>query len=359
MNLDKLIGGLLIAGFDGLTVLDHIREMAKKRGLAGVILFKRNIESLEQMVALSRELHGLFESPPLVSIDHEGGKVFRPDEPFTRFPGNDVTGRMGAEIVKAVGAAMARELKAVGINWNFAPVVDVNSNPDNPVIGSRSFGSDPELVGRMGCALIRGLQEEGVAACAKHFPGHGDTSTDSHKTLPVVARPRQDLEQIELPPFRKTIECGVASIMTAHVLYRSLDAARPATLSPDIIRGLLRSQMGYNGVVVSDDLEMKGIANDRSVADAAVEAIAAGVDVLLICRSADAQNQALDALGRAVRSGDLAEERVKEALARVNALASRFALSGPPELETARSMVGAEGHRVLCRTIEKSAREQA
>jgi beta-glucosidase-like glycosyl hydrolase len=216
---------------------------------------------------LVRELQGVARDaahslPLLVGVDQEGGRVARLKEPWTVWPPMRAVGRIGSEdIARQVGAALAAELSACGIRYDFAPDVDVDTNPKNPIIGDRSFGDDPRLVGRLGAAMIRGLQDAGVAACAKHFPGHGDTDVDSHLDLPAVDHERSRLDEIELVPFRKAIEAGVATIMTAHVLVRSLDEEVPATLSPRVIDGLLRREMKYGGLIVSDDLEMKAVAD--------------------------------------------------------------------------------------------------
>jgi len=289
-------------------------------------------------------------------IDHEGGEVFRPGEPFTRFPANRVLGRTDPETVRAVGRAMARELRAVGVTWNFAPVVDVDTNPDNPIIGPRSFGPDPELVGKMGCALIRGLQDEGVAACAKHFPGHGDTFTDSHKVLPVVDKSAEDLERVELAPFARAAACGAASVMTAHVLYPAWDPERPATLSERIVGDLLRMRLEYDGVAVTDDLEMKAIEENHDLGDAAVAAINAGVDMLLVCRSADKQARILEALIEAARTDEIPGKRISNAMRRVQMLKSHFLSDAePPDAEAARRIVGCAEHRRLAEQAEAAA----
>jgi beta-N-acetylhexosaminidase len=255
-----------------------------------------------------------------------------------------------------MGAALAAELKACGILCDFAPVVDVDTNPRNPVIGDRSFGSEPELVGRMAAAMIRGLQDDGgVAACAKHFPGHGDTDVDSHLDLPAVDHPPSRLDEVELVPFRRAIEAGVATIMTAHVLVRELDAALPATLSPRIIEGLLRSDLGYQGVIVSDDLEMKAVAKHWGPGEAAVRAAQAGCDVLPVCASHDAQVEAIEAVVRASESGAIAFGAMDDACARVRRMKERFLLPyADPDPRLARLAAGAGERWALAREIAES-----
>jgi beta-N-acetylhexosaminidase len=282
-----------------------------------------------------------------VAVDQEGGRVARLKQPWTLWPPARALGRMGSEEhARRMGAALAAELSACGIRLDFAPVVDVDTNPANPVIGDRSFGDDPELVGRLGAALVRGLQEGGVAACAKHFPGHGDTDVDSHLDLPVVEHSRSRLEDVELRPFRKAIAAHVATVMTAHVLVRELDAELPATLSPRVLETLLRRELGYDGVVVSDDLEMKAIAARWSAGDAAVAAARAGCDLLPVCASPDGQVEAIEALVRACEADVITFREMDKALARLRRLKEQYLLPWrDPEPRQARLAAGT-GERV-------------
>jgi beta-N-acetylhexosaminidase len=257
----------------------------------------------------------------LVAIDHEGGRVLRVGAPFTAFPPMAAVGAIGdADLARQVGQAMGRELCAVGIDLDFAPVLDVHSNPANPVIGDRAFSSDPAVVAMMGIALMRGLHDSGVIACGKHFPGHGDTDTDSHLALPIVRRDRIGLEQIELVPFRAAIAAGVPLLMTAHVLYPALDPDRSATLSPIILRDLLRGELGFRGVIVSDDLEMRAISDHRNIGDAAVETLAAGADLLLVCADLAKAETAANAIAQAVMDGKLDVTIVEAAARRVRSI---------------------------------------
>ena len=222
--------------------------------------------------------------PLWVSVDQEGGRVARLKAPFTEWPPMAALGRSGdVRLAERFARALAAELRAVGVTLDYTPVLDVHTNSRNPVIGDRALSGKAEEVARFGAAIIRTLQAEGIAACGKHFPGHGDTSTDSHLELPLVEHPPDRLRQVEFVPFRAAIEAGVATIMTAHVLVPSLDEKRPATLSRRIVSGLLREELGYDGVILSDDLEMKAIANEYTVPSAAVLAIEAGCDGVLIC----------------------------------------------------------------------------
>jgi beta-N-acetylhexosaminidase len=240
-----------------------------------------------------------------------------------------------------MGQALAAELSACGIRLDFTPVMDVDTNPANPVIGDRSYGSDPVLVGRMGAAIIHGLQDKGVAACAKHFPGHGDTDVDSHFALPAVDHSRARLDEIELPPFRMAIEAGVASFMTAHVIVRELDDAVPATLSPPIVQGLLREEMGFEGVIFTDDLEMKAVSGRWGYAEAAVMAMNAGCDAIPVCSDHDAQVLTMEGLVRAVEGGQVPWSRLDDAHMRVRRIKHRFVLPyGVPDPREARLTAG-------------------
>lgn len=321
-----------MVGFHGPDPTPEIRALVRDFGVGHVILFARNVVSPEQVASLCRELQGLnrragADSPLLIAVDQEGGRVARLKEPWTVWPPLRAVGRIGDEgLAREMGASMAAELRACGIRWDMAPVVDVDTNPNNPIIGDRSFGDIPEVVGRLGVAFSQGLEGGGVASCAKHFPGHGDTDVDSHLDLPSIEHSRGRIEDIELRPFRDMIAADVASIMTAHVVVRELDDALPATLSPAVIDGLLRKQMGYRGVIVSDDLEMKAIAKRWKVGDAAVGAADAGCDVLPICATMDMQVEALEALIHATESESLLPESVKDSLGRIRRLKERFAL---------------------------------
>jgi beta-N-acetylhexosaminidase len=251
-----------------------------------------------------------------------------------------------------MGEALAAELKACGIRYDFAPCVDVDTNPKNPVIGDRSFGDDPDLVGRLGAAIVRGLQENGVAACAKHFPGHGDTDLDSHLDLPSVEHPRSRLEDVELRPFRKAIEEGVATVMASHLLVREIDDVLPAVLSPKLVNGLLRREMGFTGLVVTDDLAMGAVAKHWTPAQISVLAAKAGCDLLELCKGHDAQVEAIEALIRAVESGEIPFKEAEAAEGQVRALKERF-LAGyrDPDPGEAREAAGRSEHRAVAEEI--------
>lgn len=347
------LGQLFLLGFDGLTVPDAARDLLVNEGAGGAILFKRNVDSLEQVVELNRALFALGseERPTLVSVDQEGGRVARLRGLCTDLPPMRRVGELSVDdgdLPYRVGAMMARELSALGFHLDFAPVLDVDTNPDNPVIGDRSFSRDPRVVADAAVQLLRGMQQAGVAACGKHFPGHGDTAQDSHFELPVLEHEMERLERVELLPFRAAIDAGVASIMTAHVVFRPLDEELPATLSHAVLTTLLRERMRYDGVVISDDLEMKAVADRWEIEELVRLGLDAGVDLFLVCHDADKQARAIEAAHRVVESGAVAREKVEAALARVARLKARF-IGAPaaPTVEEARAVVRSAPHLAL------------
>ena len=360
MTLREKVGQLFMVGFLGTSVTPDLASFIKKYKPGGVILFSRNLESVEQMVDMTNDLQACNPHSPLViSIDQEGGRVSRLPKGFTIFPPCSLLGRCNStELAYAAAATIAKELRAVGVNMNMAPVLDVNSNPDNPVIGDRAFGTTPDVVCELGLATVAGLQDSRVVACGKHFPGHGDTNTDSHKELPVVEASRDRLEAIEFPPFRRAVQRGVASLMTAHVLYRALDPELPATLSPAIITDFLRRELQYDGVVLTDDLEMLAIIDHYGIEDAAVRAVLAGCDVLLICKDRDREIAAVEAVEQAVTSGAISTERLDLSVARITRLKDRFvAPYKPVTVSDAKLIAGCRSHQALLHSIER-VREQ-
>lgn len=318
---------LLCVGFPGPEVDSGLREMLTE-GVGGVILFARNATSAAQVGALSRDIRRAAAEcgrpAPFVSIDHEGGRVVRARDGFTAVPEMREIGAAGPAEAARVGALFAQELRAAGIDVNFAPVVDVDSNPANPVIGARSFSSDPAAVGECASAFIRAMQAGGVAACAKHFPGHGDTHVDSHLDLPLLPHGLERLRRVELPPFRDAIAAGVACVMTAHVVFEALDPGVPATMSAHAVDGLLRRELGFRGVIFSDDLEMKAIADRMPFGEACVRALEAGCDCLLVCHELDRQRAAIESIAGAIASGRLTRDRVALSHARLDALSAAY-----------------------------------
>jgi beta-N-acetylhexosaminidase len=322
-ELPELAATVLQPGFVGTSAPDWVRRWLGE-GLGGVALFARNVESPAQVAALTAQLRA--ERPDvIVAIDEEAGDVTRFESRHgSSRPGNLALGAIDDPgLTEAVARDLGTDLANAGITLDYAPDTDVNSNPDNPVIGVRAFGAEPHLVARHSAAFIRGLQEAGVAACAKHFPGHGDTSVDSHHAVPLIGRDRDELDACELLPFRGAIAAGVQVVMTGHLLVPAYDDTLPATLSPRILTGLLREELGFGGLIVTDGIEMQGIRQQYGLAGATVRALAAGVDAICVGGdNADEHTATLlrDAIVAAVRDGELSEERLAEAAARVRRL---------------------------------------
>jgi beta-N-acetylhexosaminidase len=322
---------LLCVGFEGPTVNAPLREVIA-RGVRSVILFARNFENPAQLKRLCADIKSLAPRGEriLICVDHEGGRVVRFDRGFTPIPYMREIGAAGDETAaRHIGRTMARELRAAGIDLNLAPVLDVDSNPANPVIGHRSFSRDPQIVARLSCAMIEGMQaapsvNERVAACGKHFPGHGDTSVDSHFELPRLPHDLKRLREVELVPFAAAMRANVASIMTAHVMFEALDREAPATMSKAAIDGVLRRDLGFDGVVISDDLEMKAIADHFGVENGAIRAVTAGVDLVMCCHTPQRQHAVIDALTNAAADGAISRDRVVESIRRLDALRERY-----------------------------------
>ncbi|AXL91593.1 sugar hydrolase [Streptomyces sp. CB09001] len=323
-ELRRLALSVLQPGFVGTEAPDWIlRDIGD--GLASVVLFSRNIVSTEQVGRLTARLRA--ENPDLiVAIDEEAGDVTRIESATgSSRPGNFALGTVDdAELTEAVAADLGRQLRTAGVSLDYAPSADVNSNPDNPIIGVRSFGSDPEVVSRHTAAWIRGLQSSGVAACAKHFPGHGDVAVDSHHDLPSYPAGRDEIAAQALPPFRAAVAAGVRAVMSGHLLVPAYDPDLPATLSRRILHGLLREELGFDGLVVSDAIEMGAVTRRYGIDGATVKAVGAGVDAICVGgESAEEATVALlvKALTAAVTGGELPQERLAEAAGRVREFA--------------------------------------
>jgi beta-N-acetylhexosaminidase len=356
MTLKEKIGQMFMVGFAGAGPSKAILKLIKEFHLGGVILFSRNLQSPAQTAKLSNTLQAQSQKMPLlISIDQEGGRVSRLPKGFTIFPGGaKLAACQSPPLVYRVAEATAKELRAVGINMNLAPVLDVNTNPANPIIGDRSFGASATLVSTLGLTMIAGFQDNNVIACGKHFPGHGDTGADSHKELPRVAQGLRRLHEVELRPFLHTIQNGLASIMTAHVLYPELDPDEPATLSKRIVTGLLREGMGFKGVVITDDLEMAAISDRHGPGEAAVKAIEAGVDIVLICHDEDKQAAAMEAVAQAVKKKRISEARLDQSLLRLLQMKEKFLLPyQPADLTKVKEVVGSSSHKHLLQEIKE------
>lgn len=363
MNARHTAGGLFILGFDGTEVTDEIEGWIERYRPAGWILFGRNIVSPIQVARLCSELHRLYPdaTPPIICVDQEGGRVARLRAPFTEFPSARIIGdhvrRTGSfESLIRAAEVIAIELTAVGINLNLAPVLDVDSNPANPVIGDRSFGREPRRVAAIGRCLIETWQSRGLLACAKHFPGHGDTATDSHHELPIVERPLAELERVEWPPFKEAIAAGVAAIMTAHVRFSALDEAYPATLSHRILTGLLRDEMGFDGLIVTDNMEMKGVWGRYPAAELVRRGVEAGCDLFIgggggldgrFLQSA-IQIELIEVLAEQLERGQIDDGAVARSLERINVVRTReLAPYRMPNEKELSDLIGSPAHRAV------------
>jgi beta-N-acetylhexosaminidase len=332
MTLEEQVGQTLMVGFWGPMATPEVIDLIQKYHVGNIILFSRNVGDATQIRALTHSLQQAAREaghryPLLIAVDQENGIVQRLGEAVTLFPGNMALGAIGSEeIAFKVALAAGRELKELGINMNLAPVVDVNNNAANPVIGVRSFGQDAYLVARLGSAMVQGYQDAGIIACLKHFPGHGDTSVDSHLALPTIPHTLERLDALELVPFRSGIEAGAESIMTAHVCFPALtpDAVLPATLSSALLRGLLREKLGFKGVIVSDCLEMRAISAIFGTENAAVITLQAGSDLVLVSHHYTLQRASCQAIKDAVWAGKLSPLVVKQAAERIVALKVRY-----------------------------------
>lgn len=332
LTLEQAAGQAIITGFAGTEPEPDLLAWLAEGALGGVIHFKRNVSP--DVVAIADANRRIVQAapaelPPIVAVDQEGGRVARLGPPVLALPPMRRLGDIDDVVLtRRAARALAVGLRALGFNMDFAPVMDVDSNPKNPVIGDRAFGRDVRVVARHGVAFIEGLQAGNVLACAKHFPGHGDTETDSHHALPRVTHARARLDEVELPPFRAAAGAGVAAVMTAHVVFDDLDAGVPATLSRSIVGSLLRMEMAFDGIIVSDDLEMRALADRMSVGEAAVRALEAGCDALLVCSGIGPAREAQAAIVRAAEKDDRLSRRLAES-ARRSLRARRLAPAKP------------------------------
>lgn len=352
LTLHEQIGQLMMVGFPGTEPTPALIELIQRHHVGNLILFSRNIQSASQLCALTSRLQEIareagHQYPLLIALDQENGMVRRLKEDATIFPGNMALGATGSEQhAHDVARASGLELQSLGINLNLAPVVDVNNNPANPVIGVRSFGEDPQHVARLASAAIRGYQSVGMATCIKHFPGHGDTAIDSHLAMPTVPYEMERLEQIELLPFKHGITTGSDCVMTAHIYFPALmhDTKLPATLSPAVVRQLLRQQLGFQGVVITDCLEMKAVSETVGVERGAVLAQQAGNDLLLISHHAERQLAGIAAIKAAIQAGEISNEQIRQSVTRILKLKERLlSHAQTPSLD----VVGCAEHRQL------------
>lgn len=335
LTLKQQTGQMLVSGFPGITLNSEVEELIGTYHVGGFILFERNFEHPEQLAELIADLQAFASkagapAPLFISVDQEGGRVSRLNPPFTRFPEPCCLGLAQSEsLAQRFGLALGHELNAVGINMDYAPVLDVNTNPDNPIIGKRAFSNDPDWAGRLGVSFMKGMQEAGVLPVGKHFPGHGDTSLDSHLALPTVDRANEILEQVELVPFQQAIQHGLDVIMTAHVIYHAWDDKNTATFSPMILQTILRERLGFKGLVMSDDLEMKAVQDHVNFDLFPTQGLNAGLDLFLICHDTEKVKALQNRMIEDVESGQIAPARIEQSLRRI--LAVKNKIPPPPD----------------------------
>jgi beta-N-acetylhexosaminidase len=337
-SLSKLAGQALVCGFEGDDPPPSLLAAAQRGELGGFILFRRNLGDPAQVAELTRRLIASCTAaavPPWIAVDQEGGRVQRLRAPVMQLPPMRALGQIDdPALTERAAALLGRQLAALGFNIDFAPVLDVDSNPASPVIGDRSFGAEPERVVRHGAAFARGLRTAGVASCGKHFPGHGDAALDSHHALPRVEHDRERLERVELAPFR-AVAPELDAIMTAHIVFQAIDAERAATLSSAVLEGELRTRIGFEGVVFSDDLEMKAVSEQLGAAEAACAAIAAGCDALLVCSRPDLCLEAHAALVQRAEREPAFAARLRRAAERNLTARSRYPRTPAPAAQVA------------------------
>lgn len=330
MSLDEKLGQLFIVGFNGQEIDKEIVDLIEGDKVSGFILFKRNIGSKDEISQLIEDLKERNETnkiPLFISLDEEGGNVSRLNHIFGGIPAASKIGKMdNVEETFNYGVEIGERLSELGFNLNFAPVLDINTNPKNPVIGNRAFGNTPELVIRHGIEFMKGIEDRGIIACVKHFPGHGDTIMDSHKTLPIVDKNLEELKEMELLPFIKAIEEDVDMIMIAHILLSKIDGDYPSSMSKTIISDLLRGDLNFEGVVITDDLIMGGIRENYKLEEAAVEFFKAGGDIALIGNHREDFTNSIRALRQAIENDEISIEDIDEKLYRILSLKEKYSL---------------------------------
>ncbi|MEK4714071.1 beta-N-acetylhexosaminidase [Sporosarcina sp. FSL K6-5500] len=331
MTLEEKVGQLLVIGVEGTSFSSEMDNLIRNYHVGGVIIMGRNVATTNEMLQLINGIKKANEHnkiPLFLSVDEEGGRVSRLPVGIPKLPTSAQIGKLNDESVSyRAGTYLAGVLNEFGYNMNFAPVLDVNSNPRNPVIGNRSFGSDPYQVAKLGISTMHGMMDNDIIPVVKHFPGHGDTVVDSHKALPKVETTLEALRNVELVPFQKAIEEGADAVMVAHILFPALDPDYPSSMSKAIITGLLRNEMKFEGVIITDDLTMGAIANDYTIPEAAVQSFIAGSDQLLVVRDYEVQLNTLNAFIKAIETGEITEERLNESVKRILTLKEKYSVS--------------------------------
>lgn len=334
LSLDEKVGQMLVVGFEGLRAPQYILNWLEDGKIGGVILFSRNIDTPEQVLALNRQLHSAAKRPLLIAIDQEGGVVARLRDGFSESPGAMALGAANSpKLAEKVSSVLGKEMRSIGINWNLAPVLDITNDIRNPSVGTRSLGTDPTSVSELGVAQVRGFQLMGVAATGKHFPGKAKTPIDPHIELPVIYDPIDDMWEKDLMPFRIAIKEGIASIMITHVQFKDLEPEYPSTLSRTIIGTLLRQKLGFKGLVTTDCMEMGAIKKNYGPGESAVLAAEAGANMILFSHTREYQEEAYESLKNAFSSGRIPKEKLNRSVDVIMRIKEKFSWSDPPPLD--------------------------
>jgi beta-N-acetylhexosaminidase len=334
MNLDEKIGQMVIAGISGTTMNSNDKKLITQSKVGGFIFYGENLKTSQQTVQLLNQLKAENTTNPLpllLSVDQEGGKISRLPGGLIPFPTNNEIGSINnSQFSYKIGTLLGKDLKGFGFNLDYAPVLDINSNPNNPIIGDRSFGNNPELVSKLGIQTMKGIQSQNMIPTVKHFPGHGDTSVDSHLELPIVHKNLSDLKKLELIPFERAIDNGADVVMVAHILLPKLDANFPASMSKNIITNLLRNQLQFGGVVITDDMTMKAITDHYNIGKAAVDSVNAGSDIILVAHDFNKIQTAISSIKKAVQNGEISEQRINDSVSRIMKLKRKYQLNDAP-----------------------------
>ncbi|MEC1773702.1 beta-N-acetylhexosaminidase [Schinkia azotoformans] len=330
MTLNEKIGQMILAGITGTTMDTNTRNLITQYNVGGIIFYKNNLVNPWQAVQLVNQIKAVNATnlPLLLSVDEEGGRITRLPGGLVNLPSNQQIGVVNNQKFSyKVGAILGEELKSFGLNMDFAPVLDINSNPNNPVIGDRSFGDNAKLVSRLGIQTMKGIQSQNIIATIKHFPGHGDTSVDSHLELPIVNKSLKELKELELIPFERTIKKGADVVMVAHILLPQLDPQNPASMSKTVMSDILRNQLDFEGVIITDDMTMRAITDHFDIGRAAMESVKSGSDIILVGHHYKNVVETISSLKSAVQKGEISEQRINESVARIIALKRKYGIN--------------------------------
>ncbi|MER2171884.1 MAG: beta-N-acetylhexosaminidase [Psychrobacillus psychrodurans] len=330
LSLEEKVGQMIFAGIKGTDITNETKKIISTHQVGGIILFKDNLKNANQSVSLLNAIkqeNTNNKVPLFLGVDEEGGRISRLPE-LTKLPTNEELGkRNDISLSYNIGKLLGKELSAFGFNLDFAPVLDINSNPHNPIIGDRSFGTDAELVSELGLQMMKGIQSEQVISVIKHFPGHGDTAVDSHKELPIIQKSLEELQALELIPFKHAVEQGAEVVMVGHILLPKIDSTYPASISERIITDVLREQLGYEGIIITDDMTMKAILNNLEIGESAVSAVKAGNDIVLVAHNYANVKKAIDSIIKAIENGEITEQRIDESVKRILSIKKKYNLS--------------------------------